>query len=52
MRASQRRILDVLAPDERDRFLDQMIRIIKANEAYARPGVGRRKRTRPSITSK
>jgi DNA-binding MarR family transcriptional regulator len=50
MRAGQRRILAALAADEREQFLDQLIRIIKANEAYARPGAGRRKRTaRPSI---
>jgi DNA-binding MarR family transcriptional regulator len=44
MRASQRRILAPLAPDERERFLDQLIQIIKANESYARPGAARRKR--------
>lgn len=42
--ADQRRILSVLGPVERERFLDQLVRIIKANEAYARPGAGRRKR--------
>jgi DNA-binding MarR family transcriptional regulator len=45
MRASQYRILSALAPDDRERFLDQLIRIIKSNEAYARPGAGRRKRS-------
>jgi len=53
MRAGQRRVLAVLAPDEREQFLDQLIRIIKANEVYARPGAGRRKRTvRPSVPTK
>jgi DNA-binding MarR family transcriptional regulator len=52
MRASQRRMLDALAPEERDVFLDQLVRIIKANEAYARPGAGRRKRIPRSKTSK
>jgi DNA-binding MarR family transcriptional regulator len=42
--ADQRRILSVLAPAEREHFLDQLVRVIKANEAYARPGAGRRKR--------
>src|ERR1700692_295631 len=44
MRAGQRRILAPLVPDERERFLDQLIQIIKANESYARPGAARRKR--------
>jgi MarR family transcriptional regulator, lower aerobic nicotinate degradation pathway regulator len=45
MRADQRRLLDALAPAERERFLDQLVRIIKANESYARPGAGRRKKS-------
>jgi DNA-binding MarR family transcriptional regulator len=44
MRAGQRRILAPLAPTERERFLDQLVLIIKANERYARPGAARRKR--------
>jgi DNA-binding MarR family transcriptional regulator len=51
MRASQRRILEALPPGERDVFLDQLVRIIKANEAYARPGAGRRSRAPRSTTS-
>jgi DNA-binding MarR family transcriptional regulator len=43
--AEQRRILSVLGSTEREHFLDQLVRIIKANESYARPGAGRRKRT-------
>jgi DNA-binding MarR family transcriptional regulator len=42
--ADQRRILSVLAPAELERFLDYLVRIIKANEAYARPGAKRRNR--------
>src|SRR5262245_7533786 len=45
MRADQRRILEPLAPAEREQFLDQLVRIIKANESYARPGAGRRKKS-------
>jgi DNA-binding MarR family transcriptional regulator len=45
MRADQRRILEALAPGEREQFLDQLVRIIKANESYARPGAGRRKKS-------
>jgi len=49
--AHQRRILSVLAPAERERFLDQLVRIIKANEVYARPGAGRRKRNSGRLAS-
>lgn len=45
MLANQRQILAALAPAEREPFLDQLVRIIKANESYARPGAGRRKRS-------
>jgi MarR family transcriptional regulator, lower aerobic nicotinate degradation pathway regulator len=44
MRAGQRRILAPLPSAERERFLDQLVQIIKANESYARPGAARRKR--------
>jgi DNA-binding MarR family transcriptional regulator len=50
MRASQRQILSALSPAEQEIFIEQLVRIIKANEVYARPGSGRRKRSsRPSI---
>jgi DNA-binding MarR family transcriptional regulator len=51
MRASQRRILSALAPAERDVFLNQLIRVIKANESYARPGLARRKAGSSSIAA-
>jgi DNA-binding MarR family transcriptional regulator len=51
MRASQRRILAPLAPAERERFLDQLVHIIKANESYARPGAARRKRGATTSTA-
>jgi len=44
MRSNQRAILSVLPPQEREKFLDQLVSIIEANEVYARPGAGRRKR--------
>src|SRR5262245_64699970 len=44
MRANQRAILSVLPAREREKFLDQLVSIIEANEAYARPGAGRRRR--------
>jgi DNA-binding MarR family transcriptional regulator len=40
---AQAGILTVLTPGERERFLDMLVRIIDANEAYARPGASRRK---------
>jgi DNA-binding MarR family transcriptional regulator len=54
MRAAQRRILEPLGSAERELFLDQLVKIIKANEAYARPGLGRRRRqvSQPSKTAK
>jgi DNA-binding MarR family transcriptional regulator len=42
-----RRVLAPLAPAEREIFLDLLVRVIEGNEAYARPGVGRRKPSRP-----
>lgn len=44
MRANQRAILSPLPAREREKFLDYLVSIIEANEAYARPGAGRRKR--------
>ena len=40
------RVLAPLAPAEREVFLDLLVRIIEGNEAYARPGAGRRKPSR------
>lgn len=39
----QARILSVLEPAERTTLLDLLVRVVVANEAYARPGAGRRK---------
>ena len=40
---AQAHILEPLAPDDRERFLDMLIEIIDANEIYVRPGAARRK---------
>jgi DNA-binding MarR family transcriptional regulator len=40
---AQARVLAPLAPAEQDMLIDLLIRVIKANEANARPGAGRRK---------
>src|SRR5580698_4262063 len=45
--AANERVLDPLTAKERELFFDFLIRVIKQNTAYARPGAGRRKR-RPS----
>lgn len=42
--AAQARILAVLSPAERKSLIDMLVRVIKANDAYVRPGAGRRKR--------
>ncbi len=41
--AAQARVLAPLAPAEQDMLIDLLIRVVKANEANARPGAGRRK---------
>ena len=42
--AANLRVLAPLDAEERELFLDLLIRVIEANRAYARPGAGRRKR--------
>ena len=42
-RAANEKILAPLGPNERDLFLDMLVRIIQGNLTYARPGAGRRK---------
>src|SRR5215468_5312631 len=44
-RSRQNRMLSPLTSAEREVFLDQLVRIVVANEVYARPGAGRRKRS-------
>lgn len=43
----QARLLATLTPTEREILLELLVRVIEANESYARPGAGRR---RPSIS--
>jgi len=50
-RSRQNRMLAPLTAAEREIFLDQLVRIINANDSYARPGAGRRKRgPKPSLS--
>ena len=45
MRELNRALLEnALSPEEADQFLDMLVRVIQANEALAKPGLGRRKR--------
>ena len=46
--AAQERLLSSLSKTERASLLDMLVRIIEANDAYARPGNGRRKPMRKS----
>jgi DNA-binding MarR family transcriptional regulator len=46
--AAQDRLLAPLSKSERTALLDMLVRVIEANEAYARPGNGRRKPRRKS----
>jgi DNA-binding MarR family transcriptional regulator len=47
------RVLATLAPAEREILLDLLVRVIEANEVYARPGAGRRKPIlRPTSSNK
>ncbi|MBR1144381.1 MarR family winged helix-turn-helix transcriptional regulator [Bradyrhizobium sp. AUGA SZCCT0431] len=46
--AAQERLLAPLSPDERRALLDMLVRVIEANDSYARPGNGRRKPQRKS----
>jgi DNA-binding MarR family transcriptional regulator len=43
--AAQAEILSVLSAAERKALIDMLVRVIEANEAYVRPGAGRRKRS-------
>jgi DNA-binding MarR family transcriptional regulator len=44
-RAAQQSLLLTLSPAERETFMDLLVRVVEANEAHARPGVGRRQPT-------
>jgi DNA-binding MarR family transcriptional regulator len=41
--AAQARLLAPLTPAEQDTLIDLLIRVVKANEEFARPGAGRRR---------
>jgi DNA-binding MarR family transcriptional regulator len=49
--AANERVLDPLTAKERELLFDMLIRVIKQNTAYARPGAGRRKRRTKQSTS-
>ena len=41
--ATQDKLLSCLKPADRERFIDLMAQVVRANEKYVRPGAGRRK---------
>jgi len=45
-KAAHERIMAPLSPDEQTQFIELLVRLVEANEAYARPGNGRRKPVR------
>lgn len=51
IRRANDRILTVLSPDEKELFLDLLVRVVEGNRVHARPGGGRRKRgsVQPSV---
>jgi DNA-binding MarR family transcriptional regulator len=49
--AAQDRILSVLTAAERRSLIDMLVRVIDANQAYARPGAGRRRVGRKASAS-
>jgi MarR family transcriptional regulator, temperature-dependent positive regulator of motility len=50
--AAQERLLAPLSKAERAALLDMLVRVLEANDAYARPGNGRRKPRAVSLTRK
>jgi DNA-binding MarR family transcriptional regulator len=50
--AAQERILGVLTATERRTFVEMLARVIEANDAYARPGAGRRRPVRRKTTGR
>jgi DNA-binding MarR family transcriptional regulator len=50
--AANRRILAALVPEERETLMGLLVRVIESNEAYARPGVGRRKQRARQVPSR
>jgi DNA-binding MarR family transcriptional regulator len=51
IRAVNDRVLEPLSPQEREMFINMLIRMIGANGTYARPGVrGQKRKTRQSST--
>jgi MarR family transcriptional regulator, temperature-dependent positive regulator of motility len=49
-KAAHAKIMAPLSPDEQTHFVELLVRLVEGNEAYARPGNGRRKPARrPSV---
>jgi len=54
IRQANDRILNSLRADEKELFLDMLVRVVEGNRIHARPGGGRRKRgsVQPSVTQR
>src|SRR3954466_4983775 len=48
--AANQRVLAPLNASEKKLFIDMLVRLVEGNRAHARPGAGRRKRTRSKST--
>jgi hypothetical protein len=48
--SAQERLLAPLSKAERAALLNMLVRVIEANDSYARPGNGRRKPRRKSVS--
>jgi DNA-binding MarR family transcriptional regulator len=51
-KAAHAKIMAPLSPDEQKQFVELLVRLVEGNEAYARPGNGRRKPARRSPPQK
>ncbi|WP_213289222.1 MarR family winged helix-turn-helix transcriptional regulator [Bradyrhizobium sp. sGM-13] len=51
VRQANDRILTSLRADEKELFLDMLVRVVEGNRVHARPGGGRRKRSAPKSSA-
>jgi DNA-binding MarR family transcriptional regulator len=51
-KAAHAKIMAPLSPDEQKQFIEHLVRLVEGNEAYARPGNGRRKPARRPLAAK
>ena len=51
-RSAHAKIMGPLSADEQKQFIELLVRLVEGNEAYARPGNGRRKPARRPLAAK